>query len=72
MTFQRGQGLNHPLTNSVKLCKAIVDCWQSNEGFVAGRAATIERFEIEINGSTGKRGSAAGQEFPKNWKLLRT
>lgn len=48
MTFQRGQGLNHALTDSVKLCKAIVDCWHSSEGFLSGRAAAIEGYEKEM------------------------
>lgn len=48
MTFQRGQGLNHALTDSVKLCKAIVDCWHGNEGFLSGRAAAIEGYETEM------------------------
>ena len=48
MTFQRGQGLNHAVTDSVKLCKAIVDCWHSSEGFVSGRAAAIDGYEKEM------------------------
>ncbi len=48
MTFQRGQGLNHALTDSVKLCKAIVDCWHSSECFLSERAAAIEGYEKEM------------------------
>ena len=48
MTFQRGQGLNHAVTDSAKLCKAIVDCWNSSEGFLSGRAAAIAGYEKEM------------------------
>ncbi len=48
MTFQRGQGLNHAVADSAKLCKAIVDCWHSSEGFSSGRAAAIEGYEKEM------------------------
>lgn len=48
MTFQRGQGLNHALTDSVKLCRAIVDCWHSSENFPSERAAAIEGYEKEM------------------------
>ena len=48
MTFQRGQGLNHALTDSVKLCEAIVNCWHSSEGFLSAKAAAIEGYEKEM------------------------
>ena len=48
MTFQRGQGLNHAVTDSVKLCKVLVDCWHSSEGFLFGRAAAIDGYEKEM------------------------
>ena len=48
MTFQRGQGLNHAVADSVKLCKAIVDCWHSGDGLLSGRAAAIEGYEKEM------------------------
>ena len=47
-TFQRGQGLNQAVTDSAKLCKAITDCWYSNEGLQSGRAAAIEGYEKEM------------------------
>lgn len=54
MTFQRVQGLNHALTDSVKLCKVIVDCWYSSEGFPSGRAAAIEGHEKEMMARTSE------------------
>lgn len=57
MTFQRGQGLNHAVTDSAKLCAAIVEAWNhgDDEGFGAeegrkGRAAAIETYESEMIG----------------------
>ena len=40
--------MNHALTDSVKLCKAIADCWHSSDGFLSGRAAAIEGNEKEM------------------------
>lgn len=54
MTFQRGQGLNHALTDSMKLCRAIVDCWHGSEEFSSGRAAAIDGYEKEMIARTSE------------------
>lgn len=54
MTFQRGQGLSHAPTDSVKPCKVIVDCWHSSEGFPSRRTATIEGYEKETIARTSE------------------
>ena len=60
MTFQRGQGLNHAVTDSVKLCKAIVDCWHSSEGFQSERAAAIDGYEKEMIARASERARKCG------------
>ncbi len=49
MTFQRGQGLNHAVLDSLKLCEAIKSCCHAAEGFkVQRRRDTIDEYEKEM------------------------
>ncbi|KAL9599940.1 MAG: hypothetical protein Q9219_003502 [cf. Caloplaca sp. 3 TL-2023] len=67
MTFQRGQGLNHAVTDSYKLCKAITDIWQASNGFPAeARARCIQDYEVEMI----KRGSDEVRLGEMNTKML--
>ena len=72
MTFQRGQGLNHALTDSLKLCNAIVDCWNGSDGFLAGRKAAIEGYEKEMiaRASEEVRLGETNSKMLHDWKLV--
>lgn len=49
MTFQRGQGLNHAITDAANLVKTIEKYWLSENGFGdEGRASAIEKYENEM------------------------
>ena len=49
MTFQRGQGLNHAITNALKLVQRIQKHWQREEGLDNGeRARAIDDYEDEM------------------------
>ncbi|KAL8687511.1 MAG: hypothetical protein Q9218_006337 [Villophora microphyllina] len=49
MTFQRGQGLNHAITDSVKLLQAIKAIWDAPEDTrVEARAHAINAYESEM------------------------
>ncbi|KAL8706784.1 MAG: hypothetical protein Q9201_000210 [Fulgogasparrea decipioides] len=44
MTFQRGQGLNHAITDASKLCKALINIWNDSKG----KASAIDEYESEM------------------------
>ena len=49
MTFQRGQGLNHAITDALKLCEAVTKIWRPREGLVTEeRAGAIDEYEEEM------------------------
>ncbi|KAI4176179.1 MAG: hypothetical protein LQ343_001223 [Gyalolechia ehrenbergii] len=67
MTFQRGQGLNHAVTDSSKLCKAIMDIWKVSQGPNAEtKARCIQEYETEMI----KRGSDEVRLGEMNTKML--
>lgn len=67
MTFQRGQGLNHAITDASKLCKTIKDIWQDSQGQNAEtKARCIEEYESEMI----KRGSDEVRLGEMNTKML--
>lgn len=72
MTFQRGQGLNHAVTDSAKLCEAIVDAWHSSGGFLSGRAAAIEGYEKEMiaRASEEVRLGEVNSNMLHDWELI--
>ena len=73
MTFQRGQGLNHAVTDSQKLCKAIVDCWNGDDGFLAGRKTAIDGYEKEMiaRASEEVRLGEQNSKMLHDWELVR-
>lgn len=73
MTFQRGQGLNHAVTDSAKLCRAIVGAWRhGGEAFLAGRAAAIEGYEEEMVARTSEevRLGEVNSNMLHDWGLI--
>lgn len=67
MTFQRGQGLNHAVTDSSKLCKAITNIWNGTEG---RNTETKKRFIEEYESEMIKRGSEEIRLGEMNSKML--
>ena len=73
MTFQRGQGLNHAITDAVKLCGAISGMWLPEEGFATNeRAVTIDAYETEMIARGGEevRLSATNTGMLHNWEQV--
>ena len=73
MTFQRGQGLNHAITDAVKLCDAITGFWHQDKGIVKEeRAASVSAYEIEVKERGGEevRLSAKNTEMLHDWKKV--
>lgn len=67
MTFQRGQGLNHAVTDAAKLCKAITEIWSGAPGHEEeDRRRWIEEYEAEMI----KRGSEEVRLGEMNTKML--
>lgn len=67
MTFQRGQGLNHAITDSSKLCKAITEMWNGTEGRnKETKAWFIGEYELEMI----KRGSEEVRLGEMNTRML--
>ncbi|KAL8939847.1 MAG: hypothetical protein Q9216_003135 [Gyalolechia sp. 2 TL-2023] len=67
MTFQRGQGLNHAVTDASNLCDAIKDIWQDQQGQNAEtKARCIQEYESEMI----KRGSDEVRLGEMNTKML--
>ena len=67
MTYQRGQGLNHAITDSLKLCNAITDMWRDFDGHnLETRARSIQEYESEMI----KRGSDEVRLGEMNSKML--
>ncbi|KAL8808121.1 MAG: hypothetical protein Q9200_004392 [Gallowayella weberi] len=48
MTFQRGQGLNHAITDSSKLCTAIANVWRDGEVTMMAKAGAVDEYEAEM------------------------
>ncbi|KAL8956290.1 MAG: hypothetical protein Q9183_006348 [Haloplaca sp. 2 TL-2023] len=49
MTFQRGQGLNHAITDAKKLCDALTTAWDNGNGINdTERATLIQTYEKEM------------------------
>ena len=73
MTYQRGQGLNHAITDAVRLCGAITGIWHQDKGFAANeRAATVSAYEAEMIARGGEevRLSAKNTGMVHNWKQV--
>lgn len=78
MTFQRGQGLNHALTDSLKLCEAITKAWRGEVGGKGGfvgteeRAAAIDAYETEMIARAGEevRLSAKNTAMLHDWEQV--
>ncbi|KAL8982513.1 MAG: hypothetical protein Q9177_005250 [Variospora cf. flavescens] len=67
MTFQRGQGLNHAISDAAKLCKAITEVWEARQGEkVELRARLVGEYEKEMI----KRGSDEVRMGEMNTKML--
>lgn len=68
MTFQRGQGLNHAITDASNLLNAIRERWDSEKGLItsAARASAIGGYEREMV----ERGGAEVRSGEENSKLL--
>ncbi|KAL8940790.1 MAG: hypothetical protein Q9211_002112 [Gyalolechia sp. 1 TL-2023] len=67
MTFQRGQGLNHAITDAAKLRDAIMCIWQDSRGQHAEtKARCIQEYESEMI----KRGSDEVRLGEMNTKML--
>ena len=54
MTFQRGQGLNHAITDSLKLCNTIQRFWNSGTFSTDRRAMAIREYEDEMSQRSGE------------------
>lgn len=67
MTFQRGQGLNHAITDASKLCKAIAEIWNGAGG---RNAQTKARFIEEYESEMIKRGGEEIRLGEMNSKML--
>ncbi|KAF2158985.1 hypothetical protein M409DRAFT_71333 [Zasmidium cellare ATCC 36951] len=48
MTFQRGQGLNHALKDSLELCKAVQKYWNDGAVSVQDRKEALDAYEEEM------------------------
>ena len=72
MTYQRGQGLNHAVTDSLKLCNAIVDCWNGSDGFLSGKKTAIEGYEKEMiaRASEELRLGEMNSKMLHDWELV--
>ena len=73
MTFQRGQGLNHAITDAVRLCGAITGIWHQEKGFATNeRAAAISAYEMEMIARGGEevRLSAKNTGMLHDWKQV--
>ncbi|KAL8836588.1 MAG: hypothetical protein Q9176_006225 [Flavoplaca citrina] len=66
MTFQRGQGLNHAITDSAKLCAAITRVWQAERLTIDAKANAINEYEEEMI----KRGGEEVRLGEMNTKML--
>ncbi|KAL8903044.1 MAG: hypothetical protein Q9171_007529 [Xanthocarpia ochracea] len=66
MTFQRGQGLNHAITDSSKLCTAIVNIRRDEGVTVQAKANVINEYEEEMI----KRGGEEVRLGEMNTKML--
>ncbi|KNG44678.1 fad binding domain-containing protein [Stemphylium lycopersici] len=68
MTYQRGQGLNHSVTDAGKLCEAITRIRAGDN-----RQAALEAFEDEMikRGGTEVRDGTANTTLLHNWDLVR-
>ena len=66
MTFQRGQGLNHAITDAVKLCNAITGFWHQ------GARAELSAYEKEMISRGGEevRLSAKNTEMVHDWEQV--
>ncbi|KAL8720319.1 MAG: hypothetical protein Q9225_002806 [Loekoesia sp. 1 TL-2023] len=67
MTFQRGQGLNHAVTDASKLCESIKNIWAGTE---SGNKETRARFIREYESEMIKRGSDEVRLGEMNTKML--
>ena len=73
MTFQRGQGLNHAITDAVKLCDAIKGVWYQDEVIMnEERAAAINAYETEVKERGGEevRLSARNTGMLHDWEKV--
>lgn len=68
MTYQRGQGLNHSVTDAGKLCETITRIRDGND-----RQTAFETFEDEMieRGGTEVRDGTANTTLLHNWELVR-
>ncbi|KAL8763881.1 MAG: hypothetical protein Q9194_007236, partial [Teloschistes cf. exilis] len=67
MTFQRGQGLNHAITDAAALCRAIKGAWDVPEQTrMEARANAIDAYESEMT----KRSGQEVREGEMNTKML--
>lgn len=68
MTYQRGQGLNHSVTDAAKLFEAIKQ-WMTNE---SPQAAAISSYEEEMIARAGGevRLSTTNTEMLQNWQKV--
>lgn len=73
MTFQRGQGLNHAITDAVKLCGAISGIWHHERGCEIGqRANAVGLYEAEMVARSGEevRLSAKNTGMLHDWEQV--
>lgn len=72
MTFQRGQGLNHALKDSLELFKAIEKYWNGGDFSPEQRAAAVNAYEKEMSERAGEevRLSEANSDAMHNWESL--
>ena len=71
MTFQRGQGLNHAITDAVKLRDAIKGVWNQDGGIMnEERATAVNAYETEVKERGGEevRLSAKNTEMLHDWE----
>ena len=71
MTFQRGQGLNHAITDAVKLWEAITTSWRADgNAFVEERARAVQGYESEMIARGGEevRLSAKNTGMLHDWQ----
>lgn len=48
MTFQRGQGLNHAIQDSYRVCQAIKSFWNDGDFTIEQRSAAVRGYEEEM------------------------
>ncbi|MCJ1470410.1 hypothetical protein MMC07_009055 [Pseudocyphellaria aurata] len=74
MSFQRGQGLNHAITDASELISAITKHWDSNKGLASEvRAHVIDAYETEmiVRGGEEVRSGEENSKMVHDWEKVR-